>query len=137
MSICEMRCLIDTQILIWAMINPEKLSKQTIEILKNNEIFVSQISLFEIAIKQKIGKLPDLPLSIKSLIKLMNQDNFNILPISSRHIETYHEIPLLENHRDPFDRLLLAITMSENIPIISADANFVHYISHIQLIKNE
>ncbi len=132
-----MRYLIDTQILIWAMINPEKLSKQTIEILKNNNIFISQISLFEIAIKQKIGKLPDFTLSINALVELMNQNSFNILPITTQHIETYHAIPLLENHRDPFDRLLLAIAMSENMPIISADANFVHYISHIQLIKNE
>ena len=132
-----MRYLIDTQILIWAMINPEKLSKQTIEILKNNNIFISQISLFEIAIKQKIGKLPDFTLSINALVELMNQNSFNIFPITTQHIETYHAIPLLENHRDPFDRLLLAIAMSENMPIISADANFVHYISHIQLIKNE
>jgi len=132
-----MRYLIDTQILIWAMINPEKLSKQTIEILKNNNIFISQISLFEIAIKQKIGKLPDFTLSINALVELMNQNSFHILPITTQHIETYHAIPLLENHRDPFDRLLLAIAMSENMPIISADANFVHYISHIQLIKNE
>ncbi len=132
-----MRYLIDTQILIWAIINPEKLSKQIIEILKNNTIFVSQISLFEIAIKQKIGKLPDFPLSINTLIELMNQDNFNILSINTHHIETYQEIPLLENHRDPFDRLLLAIAKSENMPIISADTNFVHYISYIQLIRNE
>lgn len=132
-----MRYLIDTQILIWAIINPEKLSKQIIEILENNEIFVSQISLFEIAIKQKIGKLPDFPISINSLIKLINQDNFNLLPLHTRHIETYHEIPLLEHHRDPFDRLLLAIAMSEKMPIISADTNFVHYLSYIQLIKNE
>jgi len=53
-----MSYLIDTQIFIWAMISPEKLSEQTIEILQHHSIYVSQISFFEITIKQKIGKLP-------------------------------------------------------------------------------
>ena len=48
-----MRYLIDTQIFIWALIAPEKLTAQISQILKNNDIFVSQVSLFEIAIKQK------------------------------------------------------------------------------------
>ncbi len=128
--------LIDTQILIWTLISPEKLTEQTKQILQANEIFVSQISLFEIAIKQKIGKLPELSLSIQSLSERMAQDNFNILAISINHLETYNAVPLLTNHRDPFDRLLLAIAMSENMPIISADTHFSYYESHVKLIKN-
>lgn len=136
MSICDMRYLIDTQILIWALIAPDKLAAQTKIIFRDNQIFVSQISLFEIAIKQKIGKLPELPLSIKSLSEQMEQDNFNILAININHLEAYNYIPLLANHRDPFDRLLLAIAMSEDMPIISADTNFIDYVPQIQLIKN-
>lgn len=131
-----MRYLVDTQILIWTLINPEKLTERTKNILQYNAIFVSQISLFEIAIKQKIGKLPELPFSLKSLSGLIEQDNFNILAISINHLEAYNSVPLLTNHRDPFDRLLLAIAMSESMPIISADANFSYYDSQIRLIKN-
>ena len=99
--------LLDTQIFIWTLISPEKLTTHNQLLLKNNEIFVSQISLFEIAIKQKIGKLPELPLSIEELAERIEQDNFN----------------------------LLAIALSENMPIISADSNFQYY-KNIQLIEN-
>jgi PIN domain nuclease of toxin-antitoxin system len=58
-----MRYLVDTQIFIWTLISPDNLTAQTRQILQSNEIFVSQVSLFEIAIKQKIGKLPELPLT--------------------------------------------------------------------------
>jgi len=131
-----MRYLIDTQIFIWALIAPKKLTAQISQILKNNDIFVSQVSLFEIAIKQKIGKLPELPLSIQELAERIEKDNFNLLAINTNHLATYDVIPLLENHRDPFDRLLLAIAMSENMPIISADTNFPSYKAYIQLIEN-
>lgn len=131
-----MRYLVDTQIFIWTLISPEKLTAQTQQILLNNEIVVSQVSLFEIAIKQKINKLPELPLSIKSLAERIEQDNFNLLSITTNHLETYNSIPLLEDHRDPFDRLLLATAMSENIPIISSDTNFRYYKAQIQLVEN-
>jgi PIN domain nuclease of toxin-antitoxin system len=131
-----MRYLIDTQIFIWTLINPEKLTAQTLRILQQNEILVSQVSLFEIAIKQKINKLPELPLSIKTLVERIEEDNFNLLAITENHLETYASIPLLENHRDPFDRLLLATAQAENIPIISTDTNFHYYKSQIQFIEN-
>ncbi|SMF95167.1 PIN domain nuclease, a component of toxin-antitoxin system (PIN domain) [Methylomagnum ishizawai] len=131
-----MRHLIDTQILIWTIISPEKLTAQTIDLLQNNEIFVSQISFLEIAIKQKIGKLPELDLSIAALTTRAEQDGFNLLMLQTRHIDTYGTIPLYPNHRDPFDRILLATALSENIPIISADENFDLYAPQIQIIKN-
>jgi PIN domain nuclease of toxin-antitoxin system len=131
-----MRYLVDTQIFIWTLISPEKLTAQTQQILKNHEIFVSQVSLFEIAIKQKINKLPELPLSITALAERIEQDNFNLLVMTTNHLATYNAIPLLENHRDPFDRLLLATAMSENMPIISSDTNFSSYKTYIQLVEN-
>jgi PIN domain nuclease of toxin-antitoxin system len=131
-----MRYLIDTQIFIWALINPEKLTESTKQILENNEILVSQTSLFEIAIKQKIGKLPELNLSIDELVEQIKRDNFTLLSLSTKHLSAYDKIQLVENHRDPFDRLLLATALSEDVPIISADSNFVYYVSQICLIKN-
>ncbi len=116
-----MRYLVDTQIFIWTLISPEKLSMPTRQILQNHEIFVSQVSLFEIAIM---------------LAERIEQDNFNLLPITTNHIGAYGSIPLLEDHRDPFDRLLLAIALSENMPIISSDANFAYYSSLIQFVEN-
>ncbi len=94
--------LIDTQILIWTIIEPNKLSPNALKILSGNIIAVSQISLFEIAIKQKIGKLPTLNIAIPTLIKRVENDGFEILPIKNSHIGNYAQIPLIPEHRDPF-----------------------------------
>ncbi|CAH0993956.1 hypothetical protein EMA8858_00061 [Emticicia aquatica] len=128
--------IIDTQILIWSVISPNKLSSKVREILENNNIGVSQISLYEIAIKQKIGKLSELDLSMSDLINLILKDGFEILSLKNAHIEAYERIQLVDTHRDPFDRLLLATSLSENIPIISADEKFKEYSSQVQLIEN-
>jgi len=131
-----MRYLIDTQILIWSIISPEKISSVATHILQNNEIFISQVTFFEIAIKQKIGKLPEFSLPISALHHRVEQDNFNVLMLKIEHIAAYHAIPLLPEHRDPFDRILLATALSEKIPIISADANFKLYSPQVQVVMN-
>ncbi|OAI04669.1 hypothetical protein A1353_13040 [Methylomonas methanica] len=119
-----MSYLIDTQILIWTLVTPNKLAQQVKDTLDKETIFVSQISFFEIAIKQKLGKLTELIFTISQLTNFVERDGFNLLGIENRHIDAYAEIPLLANHCDPFDRLLLATAFSENMPIISADENF-------------
>ena len=102
----------------------------------SNEILVSQVTLFELAIKQTIGKLPELDVPLEQVIALIKKDNFEILNIHNNHISAYCQIPLLNDHRDPFDRLILATAFSENIPIISADEKFTAYESIIHLIAN-
>jgi PIN domain nuclease of toxin-antitoxin system len=132
-----MRYLLDTQIFIWTLINPGKLSEATTNILLTEEILVSQISLFEIAIKQKIGKLPELDMPVLDLARRAEQDGIRLLAMRTRHIQAYNAVPLFAQHRDPFDRILLATALSENIPIISADTNFGLYIPLIQVIAND
>jgi PIN domain nuclease of toxin-antitoxin system len=131
-----MAYLIDTQILIWSVISKNKLSKSTQQLLQNSDICFSQISLFEVAIKQKIGKLPDLSLSISDFSNQLLSDGFNLLPIKNTHIESYDLIPFHDHHKDPFDRLILATALAENLPIISADENFRLYTPQIRLIEN-
>jgi PIN domain nuclease of toxin-antitoxin system len=133
-----MEFLIDTQILIWYQLDSGKLSKNSIDILLNlsNQIYVSQVTLFELAIKQKIGKLPELDISIGQLLSLINRDGFKILQIQDKHIAAYSEIPLLSNHRDPFDRLIIATAFHERMPLISADEKFKAYKDIINLLEN-
>ena len=133
-----MSYLIDTQILIWYQLNSGKLNPGIYALLKDmsNTVYVSVISLFEIAIKQKIGKLPELDMSIISLRDLIIQDGFTMLDLKTEHISAYGDIPLLTEHRDPFDRLLLATALYENIPLISADQNFARYQALIKLVLN-
>ena len=131
--------LIDTHIAIWALQNNNKLSTRIKSILedKSVEIFLSQVSLYEIAIKQKIGKLPEVQLSIENLVIELELIDFQIMPIKNEHIDTYNLIDLVEDHRDPFDRLIIATAFNENIPVISADEKFKNYQSQIQLIDNQ
>ncbi len=134
-----MNYLIDTQILIWYQLNSGSLHKSNYDLLtdRKNNICVSQISLFEIAIKQKIGKLPELDFSISDLVGLIERDDFNLLMLQNKHIEAYSQIPFLANHRDPFDRLLLATALSENMAIMSADENFKFYTPQISVVGND
>jgi PIN domain nuclease of toxin-antitoxin system len=133
-----MRVLIDTQILIWYELNDPKLNANIYDLLTRveNIVYVSQISLVEIAIKQKTGKLPELDVSIGTLASLIEHDGFVILPLQTKHIEAYSEIPLFPAHRDSFDRLLLATAFSENMPIVSSDGNFALYKQDVHVLYN-
>ena len=133
-----MKYLIDTQILIWYQLSSDKLSKKSIDILLNpsNQIYVSQITLFELAVKQKIGKLPELDASVSQIVSLIRKDGFEILNIKEEHINSYSQIPLLAEHRDPFDRLILATALHEDMPLISADEKFKSYKAIIKLVEN-
>src|SRR5271163_4176440 len=101
-----MKILLDTHILIWHSQRDPKLSEQAVKMIYDpgNDIFVSMASFYEIAIKMKIGKL-----EINSSLHQFYEDTINdliaVLPISEQYLSAYHNIPLLEEHRDPFDRL--------------------------------
>lgn len=133
-----MKYLIDTQILIWYQTIDNRIKSSVYDILTNvqNSVYISQISLFEIAIKQKLGKIPDFDLPIRHLVELVEQDGFEILPIKNEHIDSYNIIPLFDHHRDPFDRLILATALQENFTLISADTKFTLYNDIITLIEN-
>jgi PIN domain nuclease of toxin-antitoxin system len=90
-------------------------------------------SFYEIAIKLKIGKL-ELHTSIHYYYQDTIKDLINILPISERYLSTYHQIPLLEEHRDPIDRLIIATAFGDKLSIITADNKFPLYSDFIDII---
>lgn len=124
-----MQYLLDTQVLIWSLEDNPKLKYSIKAIIENveNTIFVSQFSLIEISIKLKLGKLPKFSVSIELMIDQLLQDGFTLLPVLNTHIIKYQSVPFFEEHRDPFDRFLLATALSEQIPIISLDEKFTLY----------
>ena len=126
-----MRTLIDTHIFIWFSQNSSQLSRSAHDLLKNpaHEIFLSMASIWEIQIKLDIQKLA-LPLPLVDLIALQRQtNNLQILPIEPRHIYGLSDLPM--HHRDPFDRLLIAQSNAEAMPLLSADAIFDRYDAQI------
>lgn len=128
--------MIDTQIIIWILEDNRRLTPKIREILsdKNNTFLLSKVTLLEIGIKLKLGKLPDFIVSMEEFIEKINQSGVKILQIEDRHIAAYQVIPLFDEHRDPFDRYILATTLSENLPIISSDERFKLYVPLVNLI---
>ena len=124
-----MQYLLDIQVLIWSLEDNPKLKPSLRAIIESpdNTIFVSQFSLMEISIKLRIGKLPDFIVSIEYITNQLLLDGFTLLPVLNDHIFKYQSIPFLEEHRDPFDRFLLATALSEQIPIIAFDEKFALY----------
>lgn len=124
-----MKYLLDTHILIWMAVSPEKISKSILEIMENteNKIYVSTISLLEIAIKMSIGKLNLRGLEISDLIESCVEENIEIIQLSPSAIVRYRKLPIKENHKDPFDRTLISICMADDLVLLSMDSKFGQY----------
>jgi PIN domain nuclease of toxin-antitoxin system len=121
--------ILDTHCLIWFQNDDPKIPAKVMDKIQDlsNTVFFSQVSLFEIAIKQKIGKLPEFTADLNDIYHQAIADNFTYLPIKNQHLFSYQRIPLFEEHRDPFDRLLLATAYEENAIMLSSDNNFSLY----------
>jgi PIN domain nuclease of toxin-antitoxin system len=122
-----MRLLIDTHVLIWYILDIQKLST-TVRILiddNSNEIIVSTASLWEMAIKQSTGKLSfHLPFEV-FITQQLSLNDFNLLDIKIDHLAVVATLPF--HHKDPFDRLLISQSIVERIPILSIDSVFDAY----------
>lgn len=124
-----MKYLLDTHAFIWSFRCAEKLSKKVYEIISDaeNEIFLSSISLWEIAIKYQLKKLDLGNLEIYHLPNIADEYNFSILTPEPYDFITYSELPLKKEHRDPFDRLLIHTAIRNNLILISKDKKFEQY----------
>ena len=118
-----MKYLIDTHILIWLAISPQEISKDVLRILENpeNKVFVSTVSLWEIAIKLSIGKLYLQGLKISYLVQFCEEQNIRIIQLPLSAIEQYQRLPKKENRKDPFDRFLISLSIADNYTLVSAD----------------
>jgi len=122
-----MNLLLDTHVFLWLNDTPEKLSPAALAACQNenNTLFLSLASAWEIQIKQQLGKL-ELSESLHTLVSTQQQQNgLQLLPIELAHIEALSQLP--SAHRDPFDRLLIAQSIRQQMEIVSADQVFTHY----------
>jgi PIN domain nuclease of toxin-antitoxin system len=91
----------------------------------DNEVFVSAASAWEIATKHRLGKLPDADAVAGNISAIVEQLGFRALPISLGHAERAGALP--GEHRDPFDRMLIAQSQAENLPLVSNERLFDDY----------
>lgn len=120
-----MKVLLDTHAFLWAAAEPSRLSVRATEVCKSEELLLSVVSLWEIALKVQIGKL-ELPGNPQTYIsRQLMIGRISVLPILARHAFRIGELPM--NHRDPFDRMLAAQSLEEKIPLVTCDPLFLLY----------
>lgn len=119
-----MKVLIDTHIALWGLYDSDRLSSSSSRILADpvNEVFVSIASAWEIEIKHSIGKL-DVP--SEDFISDCKAMGFNLLSISDKHISALCKVE--KGHKDPFDRMLLAQSISEGMSFLTEDSKLLEY----------
>jgi PIN domain nuclease of toxin-antitoxin system len=122
--VIDVRLLLDTAVLIFAVESPQRLSQRATRVLENaeNVLELSAVSLSEIAIKTALGKLR---ISAATARQAVDDMDIRILPYTADHAFQLFDLPL--HHSDPFDRQLIAQALSENIPIVTSDEKFSLY----------
>jgi PIN domain nuclease of toxin-antitoxin system len=122
-----MKVLIDSHTFIWALLHDHRLTPRAKQVLVSgeNELYFSLVSLWEIAIKMKTGKLRTLGSSVAYIREEMNSYSMQLLPIRYEHILQMEALPV--HHSDPFDRLLIAQAITESLPILTHDDKFPLY----------
>jgi PIN domain nuclease of toxin-antitoxin system len=118
--------LLDTHVAIWFFNGSDTLSKTADNIIRDfsNPIYISIVSMWELAIKIGIGKL-EFDGKTAGFIRLAEKNEITILPIKPVHLTIFESLPLF--HRDPFDRLLIATALGEQMSLISTDKNIAQY----------
>jgi PIN domain nuclease of toxin-antitoxin system len=120
-----MRLLLDTHLLLWAAGTPEALSIAAHELIedKHNELHFSPASLWDISIKNALGR-PDFQVDVRLLRRGLLDNGYIELPITSDHAIYLTNLPSLQ---DPFDRILIAQATVEGITLLTADVVVAQY----------
>ncbi len=118
-----MNLLLDTHVLLWALEGNPRLGAEARRMVVDgrNRVYVSAVSVWEIAIKRSLGKItvPD------TLLKTITSSGFSALPITLEHADAVSHLPLW--HQDPFDRLLIAQAQQEQMTLVTHDAAMLRY----------
>jgi PIN domain nuclease of toxin-antitoxin system len=123
--------ILDTHLLLWAAGNSTKLPSEARTIVndESNELFFSAASIWEVAIKQGLGR-DDFKADARLLRRGLLDNGYSELPIDSEHAVAVDSLP--DFHKDPFDRILIAQAMTEGIILLTSDSAVAKYSGPIQ-----
>jgi len=118
------RALLDTHALLWALTEPGRLGSQARQVLtdSSHELVVSAASAWEVATKQRIGRLPQADVLVGAYGRHLDRLGVTRLPMTEEHALLAGQLDW--SHRDPFDRMLAAQAMSETLTLITRDPAF-------------
>jgi PIN domain nuclease of toxin-antitoxin system len=126
------KVLLDTHVLVWAATTPERLGDATGLIAGADNRLLSAVSVWEVAIKQRLGKLSvgsDVHTWTRRVARELVLDH---LPVTAEHAAAVEHLPDL--HRDPFDRLLVAQAVAEGALLLTADERLTGYGDTVRLV---
>lgn len=125
-----MRLLLDTHIFLWAVAGSPLLKPAVRTLIEAaDEVHVSAASIWEVAIKARLGKIEADP---RELVAAIDQSGFRALPVTAVHAAGVAQLEL--HHNDPFDRLLLAQALAEPLKLVTADEQLVKYSDVVLLV---
>jgi PIN domain nuclease of toxin-antitoxin system len=116
-----LRLLLDSNVLYWAFFQGQSLTPRVRQLLEDdrNDLFVSRASIWELSAKTARGRLAMPESSVRFLLERIEQTGMTIIPIEDAHILRTETLP--HHHSDPFDRLIVAQAMEQNLTILSSD----------------
>jgi PIN domain nuclease of toxin-antitoxin system len=128
------RLLVDTHVLLWAIAEPERIPGSIRDRLESpdNDVFFSAASIWEVAIKQQVGRLK-LPVTPEEVAEAAVRMGLEELPITAAHAAGVSRLPL--HHRDPFDRLLIAQAIHEPARFLTADQTLTGYSDLVEMVR--
>lgn len=126
--------LLDTQLLVWWAVEPERIPGALRAVLLEGSqvVLFSVASLWEVAIKTSLGR-PDFQLDGWALRQGLRLEGFGELPIAAEHALAVRELPWI--HRDPFDRLLIAQSLREQLLLMSCDSMLTCYAKELPALQ--
>lgn len=121
--------LIDTHVFLWSLLDTKKIKSKVLKILEDrkNTVYISPISFWEIAIKHQTKKLDLQGINVLQLPHIAEQYDFTLLTPQTYDYVSISQIPLKENHHDPFDRMLIQQAIRNDLILISKDEKFQQY----------
>lgn len=117
-----MRVLIDTQALLWWLIDSDQLGEKSRRIFLSEEPIISPVVIWEIAIKANLGKLQA---DVSQVCLAVAEAGFERIGFADSHMIALSRLDL--HHRDPFDRMLVAQSISEDVPVLTSDSKISLY----------
>jgi PIN domain nuclease of toxin-antitoxin system len=124
-----MKYLLDTNICIWLATDSKRITKDLARILNNGELYTSVTTIWEIGIKESIGKIK----LKKSIIEYLENLGIKFLDVNKHHADYVKNLPYI--HKDPFDRIIIAQAKVDNMKIITSDEVFTQYSKNVILVE--
>ena len=124
-----MKYLLDTHYVLWSLLEPGKINEKIKEILEDPDKIknISKISFWEISLKYKIGKLELNGITPEDILAGSQEAGFEIYNLSVEDIASSYKLPFIDNHQDPFDRLIIWQCMQNDLIMITADEKIKEY----------